>query len=108
MASLKHLTLRQNPNQNYTKTDTRHLCFNSDALWASPVQAELVSQHPPVVASGLGRVKAATQLLSDGQGDAEGVGPHQSCDVAGRVHQGCVYALDVLGKGETIAAEIKL
>lgn len=43
---------------------------------ASPVKVEFVGQHPPVVASGLWCIQAATQLLSDGQRNAEGVGPH--------------------------------
>lgn len=55
-----------------------------------------MSQHPPVVASGLRSVQTAAQLLPDGQRDAEGVWPHQGGDVAGRVHQGRVYALDLL------------
>lgn len=41
-----------------------------------PVEVEFVSQDPPVVASDLRSVQAATQLLSDGQRDAEGVRTH--------------------------------
>lgn len=55
-----------------------------------------MGQHPPVVASGLRSVQTAAQLLPDGQRDAEGVWPHQGGDVAGRVHQRRVYALDLL------------
>lgn len=62
----------------------------------SPVQVEFAGQHPPVVASGLRSVQTAAQFLPDGQRDAEGVGSHQGGDVAGGVHQGRVYALDLL------------
>lgn len=61
-----------------------------------PVEVELVGQHPPVVPSGLGGVQAAAELLPDGDGDAEGVGPHQRGDVTGRVQQRRVNALGVL------------
>lgn len=61
-----------------------------------PIEVELVGQHPPVVPPGLGRVQAAAQLLPDGEGDAEGVRPHQRGDVTGRVQQRRVDALGVL------------
>lgn len=65
-------------------------------LTSAPVKVELVGQHPPVVASGLRRVQAAAQLLSDGNGDPKGVRPDQRGDVTGRVEQGRVDALRLL------------
>lgn len=62
----------------------------------SPVQVEFVGQHPPVIASGLWCIQTSAQLLPDGQRNAESVWPDQSCDVTGRIHQGCIYALDIL------------
>lgn len=61
-----------------------------------PVQVEFVRQHPPVVAAGLGGVQAAAELLANGEGNAEGIGPHQRGDVTGRVQQRGVDALGVL------------
>ena len=56
-----------------------------------------MGQHPPVIgSSGLGRVKAATELLSDGERDTEGVEPHQGGDVASRVHESRVNVLGIL------------
>lgn len=65
-----------------------------------PVEVELVGQHPPVISPGLGCVQAAAQLLSDGDGDAERVGPHQRGDVTGRVQQRRVDALGILQSTE--------
>lgn len=61
-----------------------------------PVKVKFVGQHPPVIPPGLRRIQAATQLLSDGDGDAEGIGSHQSGDVAGGVQQGRVNTLGIL------------
>lgn len=48
----------------------------------SPVQFQLVGQHAPVVAPGLGGIQAAAQLLPDGGRDAERAGPHYGGDGA--------------------------
>lgn len=55
-----------------------------------------MGQHPPVIAPGLRRVQAATQLLSDGDRDAEGVGSNQCGDVTGRVQKRRVNTLRIL------------
>lgn len=61
-----------------------------------PVKVKFVGQHPPVIAPGLWCVQAATQLLSNGDRDAEGIGPDQCGDVAGGVQQRGVNALGIL------------
>ncbi|KAG7224036.1 hypothetical protein INR49_015293, partial [Caranx melampygus] len=57
---------------------------------------KFVGQHPPVISPGLRRIQAATQLLSDGDRDAEGVGPNQCGDVTGRVQKRRVNTLGIL------------
>lgn len=61
-----------------------------------PVKIKFVGQHPPIISPRLRRIQTATQLLSDGDGDAEGVGSHQRGDVTGRVQQRCVNTLGIL------------
>lgn len=52
----------------------------------SPVQFQLVGQHPPVVAPGLGSIQAAAQLLPYRERDAESTGPYDGGDGACCVH----------------------
>lgn len=47
-----------------------------------PVQFQLVGQHPPVMAPGLGCIQAAAQLLPYWEGDAESAGPYYGGDGA--------------------------
>lgn len=72
----------------------------------SPVQVEFVGQHPPVVASGLWCIQTSAQLLADGQRNAESIWPDQSRDVTGRIHQGRVYALDILEKHKVVTLPV--
>lgn len=66
-----------------------------------------MGQHPPVVSSGLRRIQAAAQLLSDGDGDAEGIGSHQSGDVTGGVQQGRVNTLGILQREREREKEVE-
>lgn len=57
-----------------------------------PVQAKLMGQHPPVMASGLWGVQAATELLPDGGRYAECTGSCHGGDGARWVQQGQIDA----------------
>lgn len=58
-----------------------------EAWTYSPVQVEFMGQHPPVMASCLGGIQAAAQLLPDRERDAESTWSCDSGDGACRVQQ---------------------
>lgn len=90
----------QGPRPSLTVTSSHSPCLppRQPCSSTAPVKVKLVGQHPPVIPPGLRRIQAATQLLSDGDGDAEGIGPHQRGDVTGRVQQRRINTLGILQK----------